>query len=192
MGMGWVQGGHGVGTGWAWGAPPPAGTGCLTPSSLDRGICSICSKTLPVPATQVGQKGFDREKRGEEMLSPWSGPAETLTKSDQARGCSGQKGGVKEGFLETQRSCIGMSRRDVPGAAARDPLLAAAQDLLAGSLSRSLSYRFLPWKEKAPAQRAVSLNGGQSTLPLPDRLFAWQLKWPFPVGRGDGGTCTGQ
>ena len=86
------------------------------------------------------------------MLSPWSGPAETLTKSDQVRGCSGQKAGVKEGFLESQRSCTGMSRRDAPGAAARDTLMAEAQDLFAGSLSHCLSYRFLQWKEKALAQ----------------------------------------
>lgn len=49
------------------------------------------------------------------MLNPWSSPAETLTKSDQARGCSGQKGVVKEGFfLETQESCTEMPQELLP------------------------------------------------------------------------------
>lgn len=49
----WAWDGCRVGTGWAWGAPPPPGTGRLAPSSPDWGICS---KTLSAPATQAGQK----------------------------------------------------------------------------------------------------------------------------------------
>lgn len=74
------------------------------------------------------------------MLSPWSGPAETLTKNNQAWRCSRQNGGVKGGFLETQISCREKSRSDAPGAAATDPVLAAAQDLFVGGLSHCLSH----------------------------------------------------
>jgi len=83
------------------------------------------------------------------MLSAWSGPAETLTQSDQAQGCSGQQGGIQGGFLQTQRSCTGMSRRDTPGAAAGDPLLAAAPELFAGSLSCCLEL-LIPHERKGP------------------------------------------
>lgn len=78
------------------------------------------------------------------MLSSWSGPAETLTKYNQACGVKGE-------FLETQVSCRERSRSD-----ATDPVRAAAQDLFVGGLSHCLSHRFLPWKKEALAQRAVS------------------------------------
>lgn len=186
--MGWVQGGHGVGMGcstsaWhgAFGSFLP-GLGHLQQNPL--------GSSHPSGAKCRGVLAGRRE------VKRCSAPGLVLLRPSQRairfRDALDKRAAFKEGFLETQRSCTGMSGREVLGAAAKDPLLAEAQDLFAGSLSHCLSYRFLRWKEKALAQRAASLNDGQSALPLQEVLSPRQPKWLIPTKQGDGGPCTGQ